>query len=767
MIAIEARTARRSIAAELTLAGLVFASGLLTGMWHIRLLRAGGEVFTPYDHNLQTPAPLYGLALGALTALAYALCRRASNRTIAVAAAFAFMTSPLQLYVLPSLEHDYLKAVFIVAAALILSFVIRGVSGPRTLVRLCALGGVVLGIGFHFRQDVVLHAAMFAAAVMLLPASPARLGVNARVAGVASFAIIFVTTRYIVKEGPNALGFGPVAAYGGLMTPYDAALGLTRPPYDAGYKWIDEYVFAMAPAQAQLIQGTARSPDSLQDISRDAAGDFVRVALNTPADAVVRAYASLVQVLDIPFRYVLAPPGVPAAAGRIYAWRALVAGAPIGTGLLICGAALAATAASDAWLAAVLAALLLYLGAYPSLSFQARHYFHLEIATWVALAFLIHRALTRRRWNRRAAGRAAAFLAVSIAVLLIPLAVLRMYQSAHVRALFMRYSEMGGEAVAVTKTEMPDGRARFSNAALLPLPARGGLAAGFLIADFDARACNGREIAAVFRYDYAPRDAAPGRRQDFSWTVHLRLDAENGPRESIALVAVSVRDGYGWFGQEGYSRFEGVEMAAADAPCFSGMRNVKDTAGAPVLFNVQSLHTSRTLYQQFVPWEIGRAPTARPGSPGYDDPSSGDIAIGDPAFRHPSLNMTPGHVSFAGHITRMTPSMYTANERYYHYGDPPDLLATQPQLHARGDRLVVEGRLGAGGLTVHLRRDGRSERDAAITTPGRFSVTLETPEDGAYSVGVSSNVDGFSSLEERFTIDRAQWIPPRPRTPAS
>jgi hypothetical protein len=188
------------------------------------------------------------------------------------------------------------------------------------------------------------------------------------------------------------------------------------------------------------------------------------------------------------------------------------------------------------------------------------------------------------------------------------------------------------------------------------------------------------------------------------------------------------------------------------------MRHVKETAGAPVLFNVQGLHTSRTLYQQFVPWEIGRATTTRESLRVQDLATPAGIAIGDPVFRHPSLAVTPGMVAFTGHVTWMTPSMYTANERYYHYGDPPDLLATQPQLHARGDRLFVEGRLGAGGLTVHLLRDGRSERNVAITTPGRFQVALEAPADGAYAVGMSSNIDGFSSLEERFTIDRAQWI---------
>jgi hypothetical protein len=279
------------------------------------------------------------------------------------------------------------------------------------------------------------------------------------------------------------------------------------------------------------------------------------------------------------------------------------------------------------------------------------------------------------------------------------------------------------------------------------------LAAGFLIADFDARACDGRDIAPVFRYDYAPRDAAPGRRQDFSWTVHLRLDAKDGARESIALVALSVREGYGWFGQEGYSRFDGVEMAAADTACFSGMRHVKETAGAPVLFNVQGLRASRTLYQQFVPWEI-----VRPALP----PSPLGIAIGEVAFRHPALDVTPRVVAFTGHITSMTTSMYPANERYYSYGDPPDLLATRAERRARGDRLVVEGWVGTGGLTLDLRRDGRRERAVAVTTPGRFSAMLAVPEDGAYAVGISSNIDGFSSLEERFAIDRAQWIRARP-----
>lgn len=730
---------QHSIARELAFAAAVFAAAATFGAWHIRLVRQGPQVFTPYDHNFATPALAFGLALGTLTVLGYGLCRRVSSPAIGLIAAFAIMTSPLQLYTLPSLEHDYVKSIFIVAAALILSFVVAHLTSSRRLVYLAASGGLVLGVGFYFRQDVVLHAAVFAGALLLLPAKPALIQVKTRLIAVLVFSMTFGVTRTIVKEGANALSFGPVAAYAGLLTPLDAGMAVSRPVYDAGYKWIDQYVFAMPSAHASLVHGVSRPANSLPAIARDSVEFVIDVDAVTPADVLVRAYASTVQVLDIPFRYVLAPPGVPPAIRVLYGWRGAIAEAPVGTGAVMVGAALAIVAAGDLWLATVLLGIVLYVGGYPSLHYQGRHFFHAELVTWIAFCYLLRQLLrvlresARPEWRRTT--RAALFTGAAFALLVLPLLGLRIYQTAHLRSLFAEYVAAPALALEVTRTSIANDRLLIADPSLLPAPPAGEVDAAFLIAAFDARRCDGRAITTVIRYDYEPRLEAPGRRQDFSRTIRLHLEQREGDLRELMFIALAGREAYGWFGQKGYTRFAGLEMSLSDSACFSGLRRVTDTTGFPVVLDAQTPEAGSPLFQQFVPWEIS-------------DPSPPASGVNDP-------ELTGLH--YSGHITNMSISTYTANERYYSYGDPPDIATTSEASRARGDRLFLEGRLGTGGFTLHLLRGGRSEAEVVVTAPGRFRAVLEVPEDGSYAVGVSSNVDGFTSLEERFVIERAIW----------
>ena len=111
-----------------------------------------------------------------------------------------------------------------------------------------------------------------------------------------------------------------------------------------------------------------------------------------------------------------------------------------------------------------------------------------------------------------------------------------------------------------------------------------------------------------------------------------------------------------------------------------------------------------------------------------------------------------------GHITTMSLSTYTANARYVEMPDEPDLLEARAFERLAGDRFLVSGRLGAGGLTVELIDDDGGRIIRPVVVPGDFSEVLEVPRAGDYRVAIRSNVDGFTSLEERVFLDRMEWF---------
>ena len=87
------------------------------------------------------------------------------------------------------------------------------------------------------------------------------------------------------------------------------------------------------------------------------------------------------------------------------------------------------------------------------------------------------------------------------------------------------------------------------------------------------------------------------------------------------------------------------------------------------------------------------------------------------------------------------------------------LLQSNAQGLASGRRLVVEGHLTAGGLTVGLLRDGAWEGQIAITTPGRFTAIVQAPRRGSYAA-VIANHSTDRAVGTDVVITRFGWLEP-------
>ena len=114
-------------------------------------------------------APLFGILFAATTALVYALSRLLVSRIAAIACAAAMSISTLQLTNLPNLR-DYAKAPFTLALVMILiALAVR--PWRRREVLLLSLGyGLVMGVGYGFRTDLLVDIPPFLSHHRIVPA---------------------------------------------------------------------------------------------------------------------------------------------------------------------------------------------------------------------------------------------------------------------------------------------------------------------------------------------------------------------------------------------------------------------------------------------------------------------------------------------------------------------------------------------------------------------------------------------------------------------
>jgi len=491
--------------------------------------------------------PLCGLLFGAATLIAYGILRLGMSWWIALAGTAALATSTLQLQNAPALR-DYAKAPFALALILLAGWLVKCRPSWRTVPAICAAAGVVLGVGYGFRSDLLIYIPLFLMVIVLFLEGGVRRNAGLKTAGAALFAGAFLVSSWpIVTAISTEGGCEWHVVLLGFSSEFDDELRMQPAPYQVSYEYLDDFMY-------QSVAGYAARrglPSRFQPCSReyDAAsrGYFMDIAKALPADLIARAYASVRGMWDLPFRS--EGPPLPDWFPLLYRARAKalmnlewIQPAVIFLavfGLLVC----------DLRWGAAAAVILLYLGGYPALQSNVRHYFHLEFITWWALGWLasaaIAFAVAARRYGtapalkrlvpdpRRALLRAAAFSAVLVASLAAALLAARWYQQREMKTMFAAY-------IAAPKVPLDADH---------PAPP-----ASLVEVDVDPSACRQQFVAV--RYD----THRPGA--DFSWKLPLPV---NG---GLTKVFVPV-----------YESFSGVD---ADG-CLQSAARVADTRPFPLL----------------------------------------------------------------------------------------------------------------------------------------------------------------------------------------
>jgi len=200
-------------------------------------------------------------------------------------------------------------------------------------------------------------------------------------------------------------------------------------------------------------------------------GRYLRdIVLTFPADFITRAYASVLLIVELPFLRWDAP--MLRWHPSLYRVRETLLRPRIGWGVVIAGMAVLVASAASLRLGFFLLFFLAYFGGYPAIQFQERHHFHLELVTWWAFGFVLHRtikAMSSLRIDRHGVLRrsspgflrATAMAIGGIALTVGALIVARRYQAREAVQLFKAYIRCSEDSGWLVKCGRVSGSAIF------------------------------------------------------------------------------------------------------------------------------------------------------------------------------------------------------------------------------------------------------------------------------------------------------------------
>lgn len=707
-------------------------------------------------------------AVGGLAALlhvmavlgAYALFRLFLPLLPSAVGALWMCTSTMQLAYVAQIR-DYSKGAFILAAVpFVVVLALRDL--PRAwLLCVAAAAGVVIGIGIGFKMDVAVMAPIAVACLILFRGRRPWSGLGDK-----ALAAIVLVLALSISAAPifyNLSGGGSNAFHVillGYADQFDRVLGIRPPLYRFLRHYSDGYLSQVVIERA--LSHTGRVPFfPSAEYDQASLSLWLEIVRHFPADIFARMLAAVNGILNLLFvnpaqTFLTAPLPAQDTFTRSYLWLHQWNG----WGALVGATLVVVASLSNLRVGLFAGFLLLALAGYPSLQFDARHYFHLQFIPVVAVLVLLMlpwrgikavvafitavRGRRARRSDRlsmtlvrHALGRFGVAVGSVVIMTTVPLVALRMYQGNHVRRMLSEYISSAPGTVDIELVRKGNNLwlARWPYAGGYHRPRVGHTAAYYLV---------------EFRSDGPPGPIAIG----------LRYGATPGGIDaSRVLMARSgpgiVRFGFGVFGVRDQWQFEGIELGSGLLRRLIGIRRMDaGPAGLPLDLTLPADWLRYPWYQQL---EAERAVNWSDPSPISTLEVSGDATHADQVaaldrFWTQNLAPDPGLVdrAFAStvNVTPAGMAMDGLAESRASF-----LLQLKSRVLSTGDALVAEGHLDEGGLSVGLLQDGRWHGNALVQQPGDFAVVVPVKVAGTYVAAVQNAMPG-RQLRNKFVITR-------------
>jgi hypothetical protein len=527
------------------------------GSWRYLML-AVGYTWRLFGVSWIALGPLFAALFGGSVAAVYAIFRLGMGPVLAVLGAIALSVSELHLKYLFSLR-DYAKAPFALVLMFLLGLlVVRRVTSKGVLT-IAALYGAVLAVGYGFRTDFTADIPPFLIALALFLDGGVRRHLRLKAAAgalcIATFLVVAWPVISTLDQSRPGCQWHVVLM--GFAKQFDVPLGVGAAPYEVSREYLDEWAYTNVTSYAGRVQpGLGHIPYCELPYGAATRRYLLDVVTRMPADVIVRAYASVLRIAELPF----AP--VPGHEDENGPPPDLDAGH--GVGLIVVIAATALVSAADMRLGLFLVFFLMYFAGMPAIQFDHRHFFHLEFITWWATGFLIQsafadvgplmRSAATRAIALRSAVRSACTLTACFIVLVVVLWAARAYQQPGMRSLLNEY-------VTASREPIPLAQVLSSVPAIRVSPHTDPETADFIAVDLNGSLC-GPHAAVAFRYEEGPR--RPYGRS---------FDVPAGARAAgLTEIFMPIYDG-----------FRRIELSDAPPGCVDGVYRIRDARKFPLL----------------------------------------------------------------------------------------------------------------------------------------------------------------------------------------
>jgi hypothetical protein len=704
----------------------LYLMGTVAGLW---------ALFGVSWHNI---IPLNVVLYAASVTAAFCIFRLALSKPLSFVLAAVFALSALHLGQLPHLR-DYSKAPFILWAVYATGSVLTRPRALRALVLLSAAVGGMIGVGVGFRMDVILMLPPFLAAIFLVPSIGKWPRMKAAILSAAACVLVFAVVSFPIMSALGGASNTFHVLLLGLTAPFDQALGIRSAPYEFGPVYNDEYI---ADVVTSFAQRAGLAADHLLVIStkeydRAGAAYYIHLALNFPADIIVRYYAAVLKLLSSVAAADLVSDAPPRLAEFLNGQALFVPWIALALVSLLC--------LHSVPLAVLVLAYLLYLSGYPSLQFSPRHYFHLQVVPLMVIGMFVQLPMqwARKRFQRDCSNpspsatrtnenwlRPLLFAATFLAFAFSTLAVARLWQQPHLVELF----ETQSRKVTVPIAKAP---VLSSGAAFFPLPEKQTvlpLRSNYWLFDFDGALCGRDNLLLRAKYT---GETAVSAFPDSPVRIY--------PRTTYMMASYS-RAGH---------QFLGVELPEEDASCLSRIRRMDDLGPSAFALTANLVEgwQQRPLYQGLSAFErVNAAPRMTPefivldhGRPVKRAALLSAIgALPDPdaaavTFRSDNVKFVGSSMELAGPVT----------SSYSYFLKLPEVHRAAPSY------FLVEGTVRSGGMTAGLIQDGKWVAQGNVTTPGPFVIAIAV-QPGTYIPTLANNVPGMSSND--LSIGKAGWV---------
>ena len=386
---------------------------------------------------------------------------------------------------------------------------------------------------------------------------------------------------------------------------------------------------------------------------------------------------------------------------------------------------------------------------------------------------MLKKILSTSSWWNASVKRMLAFAFGAALIILLPLFLLRHYQTAQVSNLLHQYDTIATDPIKLEAVPLQNHNVLLTNYQLFKPMNGKKFQIDELMAVFGNAKCDSATVWVTLRYD-----GASDRRMDFSRSISIDLSSSKEGRKRLFFPAIAQKDIY----YSGYaSYFSGIEISEAQAACLEGLYRVRDLRQLSMLLTVQLPFDRNFSYARLADWE---------GNPNYTVPekmpaasiakvlsqpltpiTSADVHYKDPIFSFADDEKDKsfpcwkvhGYVKDNSHINPLFPingPNWRLGKISYVNADAllvdTDLLITKPKRHSKGSAFVARGKLFSGGVAFVLLNENRPSGLVIVTNPGTFNVIIEVPEDGFYSVGLMNYVAYYNTMENRM-IAKAGW----------